>query len=42
VDFDEKKDNADKHYGGEPPKEYEKMLQKLEADIRGHIRVIIF
>lgn len=22
-----------------PPKEYEKMLQKLEADIRGHIRV---
>mmetsp|Transcript_3673 Transcript_3673/g.3602 ORF Transcript_3673/g.3602 Transcript_3673/m.3602 type:complete len:164 (-) Transcript_3673:1259-1750(-) len=23
----------------EPPKEYEKMLQKLEADIRGHIRL---
>lgn len=23
----------------EPPKEYEKLLQKLEADIRGHIRV---
>lgn len=22
-----------------PPKEYEKMLQKLENDIRGHIRV---
>ena len=26
---------------GEPPKEYEKMLQKLESDIRGHIRVSI-
>ena len=24
---------------GEPPKEYEKIIQKLEADIRGHIRL---
>ena len=24
---------------GEPPREYEKMIQKLEADIRGHIRL---
>lgn len=23
----------------EPPREYEKMIQKLEADIRGHIRL---
>lgn len=23
----------------EPPKEYEKIIQKLEADIRGHIRL---
>jgi len=22
-----------------PPKEYEKIIQKLEADIRGHIRL---
>jgi hypothetical protein len=24
---------------GEPPKIYEKIIQKLEADIRGHIRL---
>lgn len=37
VDFDKEKD--DKGNSDNPPKEYEKMLQKLEADIRGHIRV---
>lgn len=26
----------------EPPKEYEKLLQKYEADVRGHIRVSLF
>ena len=39
--------NIDSQKGGssykvkdaELPREYEKMLQKLEADIRGHIRV---
>ena len=25
--------------GDEPPKEYEKMLQKLEGDVRMHIRI---
>lgn len=35
-----KDDQSKKATTEEPPKEYEKMLQKLESDIRGHIRVI--
>eukprot|EP00347_Sterkiella_histriomuscorum_P012990 403366438 len=31
--------NAGGAVSEEPPKEYEKMLQKLESDIRGHIRL---
>ena len=34
-----KKQSIQQSNTDEPPKEYEKMLQKLEADIRGHIRV---
>lgn len=33
------KNNIQAAGSDEPPKEYEKMLQKLESDIRGHIRV---
>lgn len=34
-----KEDNSKREVKAEPPKQYEKMLQKLESDIRGHIRV---
>ena len=34
-----KKGDKNEYKKGEPPREYEKIIQKLEADIRGHIRL---